>query len=40
MRNWMRHDSIPPPPDLYQLGAHALLLHSVLGIESLSAGAW
>lgn len=38
--NWMRHDSISPPPTLYQLGAHALLLHSVLDIESLSAGAW
>ena len=38
--NWMRHDSISAPPTLAQLGAHALLLHGVLGIESLSAGAW
>jgi len=38
--SWMRHDSISPPPTLVQLGAHALLLHGVLGIESLSAGAW
>jgi peptidoglycan/LPS O-acetylase OafA/YrhL len=37
---WMTHDSISAPPDMLQLGAHALLLHSVLGYESLSAGAW
>jgi peptidoglycan/LPS O-acetylase OafA/YrhL len=37
---WMTHDSISPPPTALQLGAHALLLHGVLGIESLSAGAW
>lgn len=39
-RSWMTHDSISPPPDLLQLGAHALFLHSVLDFESLSAGAW
>lgn len=38
--HWMTHDSISPPPTLLQLGAHALLLHGVLGFESLSAGAW
>jgi peptidoglycan/LPS O-acetylase OafA/YrhL len=38
--NWMTHDSISAPPTLFQLGAHALLLHSVLGVESISAGAW
>jgi peptidoglycan/LPS O-acetylase OafA/YrhL len=37
---WMTHDSISPPPNLSQLGAHLLLLHGVLGYESLSAGAW
>jgi peptidoglycan/LPS O-acetylase OafA/YrhL len=37
---WMTHDSISAPPTLAQLGAHALLLHGVLGYESLSAGAW
>lgn len=37
---WMTHDSISAPPDMLQFGAHALLLHSVLGYESLSAGAW
>jgi len=37
---WMVHDSISPPPDLAQLAAHVLLLHGVLGYESLSAGAW
>nr|WP_307729082.1 acyltransferase [Massilia sp. IC2-476] len=37
---WMMHDSISAPPTLAQLGAHALLLHGVLGMESLSSGAW
>lgn len=37
---WMTHDSISAPPDMLQLGAHALLLHEVLDYESLSAGAW
>lgn len=37
---WMTHDSISPPPTMLQLGAHALLLHGVLGFDSLSAGAW
>jgi peptidoglycan/LPS O-acetylase OafA/YrhL len=39
-RLWMTHDSISPPPNLSQLGAHLVLLHGVLGYESLSAGAW
>jgi peptidoglycan/LPS O-acetylase OafA/YrhL len=37
---WMTHDSISAPPSLSQLAAHVALLHSVLGYESLSAGAW
>jgi peptidoglycan/LPS O-acetylase OafA/YrhL len=37
---WMAHDSISAPATLNQLGAHALLLHGVLGYPSLSAGAW
>lgn len=37
---WMTHDSISPPPAIGQLLAHGLLLHGVLGYESLSAGAW
>jgi len=37
---WMTHDSISAPATLNQLGAHALLLHGVLGYPSLSAGAW
>jgi peptidoglycan/LPS O-acetylase OafA/YrhL len=37
---WMTDDSISAPPTIGQLGAHVLLLHSVLGYESLSAGAW
>lgn len=39
-RMWMTHDSISEPATLRQLAAHALLLHGVLGYESLSAGAW
>jgi len=39
-RTWMVHDSISAPPNLSQLAAHVLLLHGVLGYESLSAGAW
>ncbi len=39
-RSWMTHDSISEPATLRQLAAHALLLHGVLGYESLSAGAW
>jgi len=38
--SWMTHDSISAPATLGQLSAHALLLHSVLGYSSLSAGAW
>lgn len=37
---WMTHDSISAPATLAQLSAHALLLHGVLGYESVSAGAW
>lgn len=39
-RLWMTHDSISAAPTLAQLVAHGLLLHGVLGYESLSAGAW
>ncbi|QOL50620.1 acyltransferase family protein [Massilia litorea] len=37
---WMTHESISSAPSVTQLAAHVLLLHSVLGYESLSAGAW
>ncbi|MER2504530.1 MAG: acyltransferase family protein, partial [Azonexus sp.] len=39
-RLWMDDEAIPPPPTLAQLAAHALLLQSVLGFDSLSAGLW
>jgi peptidoglycan/LPS O-acetylase OafA/YrhL len=39
-RRWMAHDSIPDTPDLLQFLAHALLLHSLLGMDALSAGVW
>jgi len=37
---WMTHDSISNTPNISQLAAHMVLMHSVLGYESLSAGAW
>jgi peptidoglycan/LPS O-acetylase OafA/YrhL len=37
---WMTHYSISAIPTVPQLAAHALLLHTVLGYESVSAGAW
>ncbi len=37
---WMNDESIPARPTLAQLTAHALLLQSVLGFDSLSAGLW
>lgn len=37
---WMDHYSLTAFPDWRQVAAHALLLHGVLGVESLSAGAW
>jgi peptidoglycan/LPS O-acetylase OafA/YrhL len=39
-RYWMAHDSLPAPPTLWQFLAHALLIHSLLGVDSLSAGVW
>lgn len=39
-RRWMVHDSIPARPELFQFLAHALLVHSLLDVESLSAGVW
>jgi peptidoglycan/LPS O-acetylase OafA/YrhL len=39
-RHWMVHDSIPARPELLQLLAHALLVQSLLDVDSLSAGVW
>lgn len=40
-RLWMApHDSLPAPPGLWQFIAHALLLHTLLDVDSLSAGVW
>ncbi len=39
-RQWMTHDSLGSPPGFLQLLAHLTLLHTLLGIESLSAGVW
>jgi len=40
VRPWFDHDSVSADPSLWQLLAHALLLQTVLGEESLSAGVW
>lgn len=39
-RRWMVHDSLSAPPGLWQFVSHALLLHTLLDMESLSAGVW
>lgn len=39
-RLWMTHDSIPAAPTLGQFLAHVLLVHTILGVDSLSAGVW
>ena len=39
-RAWMTHDSIPAAPAVLQFLAHALLLHGILDIDSLSGGVW
>ena len=39
-RTLMDHESIPGPPTLPQVLAHALLLQGILGYEGLSAGVW
>ncbi|PKO88562.1 MAG: GTP cyclohydrolase [Betaproteobacteria bacterium HGW-Betaproteobacteria-12] len=37
---WLDDEAIPAPPSLAQLLAHLLLLHSLLGVDALSAGVW
>lgn len=39
-RYWMNHDSLPERAELGQFLAHALLLHSLLDVDSISAGVW
>lgn len=39
-RQWLDADFIPDAPTWRQMLAHALLLHGVLGVDSLSAGVW
>lgn len=36
----MDHDSIPAAPGLLQVGAHLLLVHTLLDVDALTAGAW
>jgi peptidoglycan/LPS O-acetylase OafA/YrhL len=40
VRPWFNTEFVPQAPNLGQVFAHVFLLHSVLGYESLSAGAW
>jgi peptidoglycan/LPS O-acetylase OafA/YrhL len=39
-RAWMIHDSIPNPPNFFQLLVHIFLLQELLNQEALSAGIW
>ncbi|HWU85451.1 MAG TPA: acyltransferase family protein, partial [Rhodocyclaceae bacterium] len=39
-RPWFHDAALPARPELAQALAHVFLLHGVLGVESLSAGAW
>ena len=39
-RHWLDEAFLPAFPDLPQLLAHVLLVHSLLGIDALSAGVW
>lgn len=39
-RRWMVHDTVSAPPALWQFVSHALLLHTLLDVDSLSAGVW
>lgn len=40
VRPWFAHPSLSDAPSISQLIAHALLVHSVLDIQALSAGVW
>ncbi|WP_430407374.1 acyltransferase family protein [Hydrogenophaga sp.] len=39
-RQWMAHDSLPERAEFWQFVWHALLLHTLLDVDSLSAGVW
>ncbi len=39
-RRWMVHGTLSPHPGLWQFVSHALLLHTLLNVDSLSAGVW
>jgi peptidoglycan/LPS O-acetylase OafA/YrhL len=39
-RQWMAHDSLPGAPGFWQFVWHALLVHTLLDVDSLSAGVW
>ena len=40
VRPWFDHGSLSAAPSIWQLIAHGLLIHDVLGYEALSAGVW
>jgi len=39
-RLWMDHDTVSEPPTAWQFLAHALMIQSLIGVDSLSAGVW
>lgn len=39
-RHWMVNDAIPEAPSAWQFLAHAMLLHGVVDVPSMSAGVW
>lgn len=39
-RQWMAHDSLPDAPGFWQVVWHAMLLHTLMDVDSLSAGVW
>lgn len=39
-RALMVHDATPEPPGAWQVLAHLLLLHDIVGVDALSAGVW
>lgn len=39
-RLWMEHDTVSEPPTAWQFLAHALMIQSLIGVDSLSAGVW
>lgn len=39
-RHWLSDDFIPPAPSVWQVLAHLGLVHDIVGVDALTAGAW